>query len=805
MDIQYIGEHLLPGQLGKFSIILSFIAALFSIFLYYQASKENPLDSDKWKNWGRKVYFIHSAFIFIAGVMLMYILLNRYYEYRYVWVHAENDLGLGYLLAAFWAGQEGSFLFWTLCQMVFGLLLIRYAGKWESPVMVTVSLSQLFMVSMMLGVHVFGTRIGMSPFLLLREVPENAASDFFQNPNYLSLIVDGNGLNPLLRNFWMLSHPPVLFIGFAAALVPFAYGIAGLWKREYISWITPALPWTLLAVFFLGAGILLGGVWAYESLTFGGFWAWDPIENASLVPWLILVAALHLKLVARKKRENLFPTFLFTFLTFVFVIYSTYLTRSGVLGDTSVHSFGNDGMGLQILSYIFVFLILAIVMLTKHFRKFPSKENEEPLSREFWLFIGAMVLVLSAFQIIFTTSIPVINRLVGSDLTPPVNVVQHYNTWQLPFAIFVALLIGFAQFMKWGKNEPGTFFFSSLFSLSLSFVFTAVIFLFSDISHAAHVIFLFAGLFAMFSSLDMVLRFRKKLINTPALISHLGMALFFVAILITFSQQQTISRNTSGFMLGESLSENENLLLIRDEILPMGEFHVTYSDRQISGEDIVYQIDFLKKNQEGEFYKAFSSFPTIKLNERMGNVYNPYAKIYLTRDIFTYITFADVHSHTHHHPPQLLEQLTLTRNDTVSVENNQVVLTEIDVKNRSIEGDIDPDNIELEAIIEFITHFGRVYRATPVFRVQDQQVNYDDAVVTELDYRVRFKGVTEKAYTIDIEVFREQPDFIIIKTIIFPYINLLWISCIVMLLGFWLSFRKRWKSRNNPVAEIENE
>jgi cytochrome c-type biogenesis protein CcmF len=453
MEIQYIGEHLFPGRLGHLSIILGFLTAFLAIFFYMKASRENSTDSIRWKNWGRKAYLAHSAFIFLAGVLLLYILLNRYYEYRYVWVHVENDLGLGYLIAAFWAGQEGSFLFWTICQVVFGLLLIKYAGRWESPVMVVVSLSQLFMVSMMLGIYLGDIRIGMSPFLLLREVPENMTSDFFQNPNYLSFIVDGNGLNPLLRNFWMLSHPPVLFIGFAAAaLVPFAYGIAGLWKRDYIQWINPALPWTLLAVFFLGAGILLGGVWAYESLTFGGFWAWDPIENASLVPWLILVAALHLKLVARKKRENLFPAFLFTFLTFIFVIYSTYLTRSGVLGDTSVHSFGNDGMGLQILSYIFVFLILAMVLLVLHFRKFPSKENEEPLSSEFWLFIGAMVLVLSAFQIIFTTSIPVINRLVGSDLTPPVNVVQHYNTWQLPFAIFVALLIGICTFYEVGQK-----------------------------------------------------------------------------------------------------------------------------------------------------------------------------------------------------------------------------------------------------------------------------------------------------------------------------------------------------------------
>ena len=796
MDIQYVGEHLLPGNIGRFSIIMGFVAAFLSSFFYLQAGRDNPSDSYMWRKWGRYGFFTHSAFIILAGTMLMYILLNRFYEYKYVWVHTENNLDLGYMIASFWAGQEGSFLFWTLCQVAVGLLLIHFAGKWENTVMAVVAFSQVFMTSMMLGISFGNIEIGMSPFLLLREVPENAASEFFRNPNYLALIVDGNGLNPLLRNFWMLSHPPVLFIGFALALVPFAYGIAGLRNKKYVEWITPALPWMHLAIFFLGAGILLGGVWAYESLTFGGFWAWDPIENASLVPWLIMVAGMHLMLVARKKKENIFPAFLFTFLAFIFVIYSTYLTRSGVLAETSVHSFGNDGMGFQILTYIFTFLLLFAITLGRHYRKLPSKDNEQPISREFWLFIAAMVLVLSAFQIIFTTSIPVINRLFGSQLSPPLDVVAHYNTWQLPFAVLVALLMGFAHFLKWGKNKPSEFLKSTLLSLGLSFVFTIIIIWLTSDWQTAHIVFLFAGLFALFSSLDMLLRFRNVLANTPTIISHLGIALFLIAILMTFSQKEIISKNTSGYFLGEAFSENENLLLIKDEILPMGSYYVTYTGHYREGEDIIYHIDFLRKNQDGDFYKVFQSRPTIKLNETMGNVYNPFARVYFGKDIFTYITFADVdrHAHGHIHEPDLLGTFEMTLHDTLHIDNTHMVLSAIEANTDG--HNVTEESIIVEASIDILTHFGETYTAKPQFILRGQSLHYHDDVVRDLDYRFRFKEVSEKPYTIVIELYREHPDFIIIKTIIFPYINLLWFSCIVMLIGFWMAFRRRWKSRN---------
>lgn len=793
MDIHYVGEHLLPGNIGRFSIILGFIAAFLSAFFYLQASRENPSDTHQWRRWGRILFYFHGAMLMLAGTMLMYLLLNRYYEYRYVWVHVENDLGLGYVIAAFWAGQEGSFLFWNLCQVAVGLLLIRYAGKWENPVMSIVALSQVFMTSMILGISMGALDIGMNPFLLLRQVPENAASEFFRNPFYMSLIVDGNGLNPLLRNFWMLSHPPVLFIGFAFALVPFAYGVSALWKQQYTQWIRPALPWVHLTVFFLGAGILLGGVWAYESLTFGGFWAWDPIENASLVPWLIIVAGLHLMLVAKRKQENLFPAFLFVFLAFVFVIYSTYLTRSGVLAETSVHSFGNDGMGYQILSYLFTFLILALSMLVVRYKRLPSKDNDEPMSREFWLFLASMVLVLSAFQIIFTTSIPVINRIFGSELSPPVNVVQHYNSWQLPFAVLVALLMGLSHFLKWGKNNIAEFLRKTLLAAGLSAVFSLLVIWGTGNWQTAHMVFLFAALFALFSSLDMLLRFRNILLNTPAIVSHLGIALFLLAILLTFSQQETISKNTSGYFLGESFPENENLLLIKDEILPMGSYYVTYRGNQRQGEDIVYTIDFLRKNQQGEYYLVFTSTPTIKLNESMGNVYNPYAKVYPGKDIFTYITFADVDNHGHSHGPELLGTFEMALHDTLHIEHHNMVLTAIEANN---DGSNMSQEVVVEATIEVSTHFGKTYTAKPRFILRGNSLHHHDDVIRDLDFRFRFSEVSEKPYTIYIELYREHPEFIIIKTIIFPYINLLWFSCVLMLAGFWMSYRKRWKSRN---------
>ncbi len=796
MEIQYIGEHLVPGFLGRSSLMLAFLASLFALFAYYRASNNTRPDWRKWRNWARRAYLLHTLMVILASALLLYLLLNRYYEYRYVWAHVENDLGLGYMISSFWAGQEGSFLFWILCQAIFGVFMIRHAREWESPVMTLVSLSQAFMITMVLGASLGGLTIGMSPFMLLREAAGSADNPFFQNPHYVSMIADGNGLNPLLRNFWMMSHPPFTFIGYASVLIPCCFAIAGLWKRQYHSWIQPALPWTVLGVFFLGIGIILGGVWAYESLTFGGFWAWDPIENASLVPWLILVAGLHLMLISKNKKHSYFPAFLFTILSFILVVYATYLTRSGVLSETSVHSFGNDGMGRHILIYIFTLLTIAIVLLIRNYRHMPSKNDEEPFTREFWLFVGSLVLVLSAFQIIFTTSIPVLNKFFGTALAPPTDVVSHYNNWQLPFAVVIAALMGFTHFIKWGKNDMGAFLKSIFLSVGLTLIASILIATLYGVSGIGHLMMLFASLFALFSSLDLLLRFRRQFASAGAMVSHLGVALFLLAVLLTFSKKSTISQNTSGYFMGQQFAENENLLLIQGEVLPMGPYHVVYTGKTFDGSRLRYQVDFLKTNKEGDFYKAFTAWPAILLNERMGNVYEPFSRIYPLRDIFTYVTFADVERDLSGQSITLIETIEVTLNDTITIDNNRIILEKLSSPSTET-GQIDPENLSIVATLRVETHFGKSYTIQPVFLLTNGQLTHEDDTIADMNLQFRFKNITEKPYTIILEIFDNRPEFIIIKTVIFPLINLLWFSMVVMLVGIYMAYYRRWKIRGS--------
>ncbi|MGV3638426.1 MAG: cytochrome c biogenesis protein CcsA, partial [Flavobacteriales bacterium] len=447
----YIGEHLWAGQLGHALTVISLVGAVLAMCSYFVGTRTGAAE---WVNLGRIGFRLHSLAVLGIVTTLFIMLFNHWFEYDYVWKHSNLAMPMKYIASCFWEGQEGSFLLWTFWHVVLGNILIQRAKAWEGPVMAVFAAVQVFLATMILGIYIGDVRVGSSPFLLIRELPENIGVPWTAMANYLTSIpqfADGRGLNPLLQNYWMVIHPPTLFLGFAATLVPFAYGIAGLWRKDRTGWITPALPWTFFGIMILGTGILMGGAWAYEALSFGGFWAWDPVENASLVPWITLVAAGHLMLVNKRKPTALFSLFLLTLITFILVLYSTFLTRSGVLGDTSVHSFTGDGMLPGLLIFLLFFVALSVMMLlsdvgqrkfyafislimlaigvglqvqvpaillfgaisigmlvSAYLQGFTSKEPEESLwSREFWLFIGSLVLLLSAVQITFSTSVPV--------------------------------------------------------------------------------------------------------------------------------------------------------------------------------------------------------------------------------------------------------------------------------------------------------------------------------------------------------------------------------------------------------------
>ena len=194
---------------------------------------------------------------------------------------------------------------------------------------------------------------------------------------------------------------------------------------------------------------MLGAAVAYDSLSVGGYWAWDPVAHASLVPWLVLVAGLHTNLIYKNTGYSLRPTYFFYICSFSLILYSTFLTRSGILGDTSVHAFTDLGMNVQLLLFLLVFFLPAMFLYFKNYKNIPTiRKEEQTYSREFWMFIGSLVLFLAGMVIIAKTSTPVVNKLFGTNIAPPEDAEFAYNQIQIFVAIVIRLLTAITQYFK---------------------------------------------------------------------------------------------------------------------------------------------------------------------------------------------------------------------------------------------------------------------------------------------------------------------------------------------------------------------
>jgi cytochrome c-type biogenesis protein CcmF len=674
--MEYIGEHAFIGQLGNGFLVLAFASIVLAAVSYFFAAQRDSLEQKNWIKIARLGFSIHTVAVLAVCGILFFMLYNRYYEYGYVAKNASSDMPLRYILSSFWGAQEGSFLLWIFWHVVIGNILFRTAKTWEAPTMAVFSAVQVLLVSMLLGVYVFDFRFGSNPFVLKRELMLDARMLWNYLPDYMSFdpsFKDGTGLNPLLRNYWMTIHPPTLFLGFASTLVPFCFAIAALWKKRYMEWIKPALPWTYFGVFILGAGILMGGIWAYESLSFGGFWAWDPVENASFVPWLVLVGGAHVMLVNQKKNNSLFTSFFLIMMSFVLVMYSTFLTRTGVLGDSSVHSFTGEGMLGILLVYLLLSIYLPIMMLLidkrlklyftafvaslaifelitdntavttivagagiflfllyAHRSHFPWRnkkaeekgewQEEELWSREFWMFIGGLVLLLSAIQIIVPTSTAVFNLIFGTEYAPYNDEERNafYNSWQEPFAFVVCILVAMGQFLKYtpgsvSKMEPAQlkafrkksfreFGKKMLLSAGAAIVVSVLVTMGIGFQAAEikHIMFLFAALFALFANFDYLIRFIKGKLNfAGASIAHIGFAILMIGTLISQSKKEVISENIkAGHNLqyyNKKFDNNTDIQLFKGSMTEMGPYFVNFKGVKAKKPNNFFIIDYYEK------------------------------------------------------------------------------------------------------------------------------------------------------------------------------------------------------------------
>ncbi len=856
--MKYIGEHLWLGNIGNAFVVLSLIAALASVIAYYFYSKEEL--TTEWKKFAGWCFSLHSfAVIGIAGT-LFFGLFNHYYEYAYIHQHSNNSMPLQYIMSCFWEGQEGSFLLWTFWNVVLGNILRKtIEAKWEAPTMVVFSLVQVFLASMLLGIYIGDYKLGTNPFMLLRELPENANAPFLQMENYLAKL-DGRGLNPLLMNYWMTIHPPTLFLGFASTLIPFTFAISGLWKRDFVSWQKPALTWTFFSIAILGLGILMGGAWAYEALSFNGFWAWDPVENSSLVPWLVMVGAGHVMIINKNKGGSLFMTHLLAIASFLLVLYSTFLTRSGVLGKNSVHAFTDLGMQGQLVIYVLTFVFLCVVLLLHdkllrvtyvmisllflffgaslgyktallltwivlsiaatiyaYMKFFPKEEEEESLySREFWMFVGALLFLLSALVITYFTSIPVMNKLFMGWLYDSEKAgikIEDYNAWMMPFAIIILILVGVTQFFKYKKTNGKQLFKNIRLSLGLSIVFGVAcvipLYFLNDYSKATTFgkwnligyAFLFVtALFAIFANTEYSLRILKgKIRHAGSSIAHIGFACILLGALISTSKRQTLSINTSNKKvesLSEQFSAQKSLVLTVGDTLPMGNYMVAYTGKERKGIDVFFNVDYFTKNKNGQLEKEFALQPMIQDNPRMGKAANPDTKHFLSNDIYTHIAYADltnakeIKKDAYKEPTNFIGHM----GDTIFADNAIILIENITTNVNEQEYSKSDSLLEVTAVLKATDINGKVYYAKPKYIIKGNIIVPSNTELNELGLKFIFWKINPNEGSIEIQMSEKvsnAKDFIVLEAYMFPYINVLWIGCLMMVFGTVIAIIER--------------
>ncbi len=801
--MEYVGEHLIPGQLGRFFINLAFTSAVISAIAYYFFIKIND---SSYKKFARLSFIIHTVSVFGIVAALFYLMLNHYFEYDYVWKHSSLDLPRHYILSAFWEGQEGSFILWLFWHVILGVILIYTAKKWEAPAMIIFALVQAFLTSMLLGIYPLGLKIGSSPFILMRNTPENIGLSWTQMADYLNkfpAFTEGRGLNPILQNYWMTIHPPILFLGFASTLIPFSFAMAALFNKDFKDWIKPAIPWAFFSVMILGSGILMGGAWAYEALSFGGFWAWDPVENSSLVPWLTMVGAAHLLLIYRNCKTALTSAFFMVIITFLLILYSTFLTRSGVLGDSSVHAFVDLGLSGQLLIYLLFFVLISLGMYIYRYKAIPkSSQEDSSSSREFWMFIGSLTLLISSFQIIFSTSIPIINTLIGPEgivslmsdkMAPPSEPIDHYNSFQLPFAIVITSLIVFGQFLNYGNTSCKKFWKNISRSLIIG---TIVTILFAQLYNfwrqPIYLVLLFTSFFAVVSNLDYWLIIRKaKMSFSGSSIAHAGFAFIIVGALISNAKKKILTQ--SDVFLSEDLPASENALIELGDTVRLGNYLAVWSGKRDKKDKQFYQIDYYS-SKKGFEERAFTLEPFLQLSDNMGPISNPSTQHFWDRDIYTHVTYSSfLESRTDNGYANEMK-IDLARGDTAIYQGYFIIMDSLKGNASINEETKEIDRLQLIAKIKLVNVLGEEYIVEPVCFLEGSQLSHQDAVLEKQHFKFRFTGIdteTNKAkITAWTKSVADEKPFIVMKAIIFPLINLLWTGCILMIIGTAIAIGK---------------
>ncbi len=440
------------AELGYIALLLALLASVYSVFAFIFGKRGS---SPALLSSARNGMLVVCGLVSVSVLALAYSLITHDFQVEYVASYTSSDMSFPFLISALWAGNDGSLLFWAWLLAVFGAVVTlqkRDAGRELLPYASTVILlTEIFFLILLLFVA--------NPFVRLNFTPS-----------------EGQGLNPLLQNPGMLFHPPSLLSGYVAFTIPFAFAVSALLTRRLgDEWIVAVRRWTLAAWLFLGLGNLIGAWWAYVELGWGGYWAWDPVENASLMPWLVGTAFLHSIMMQRRRGILKVWNMVLIILTFSLSIFGTFLTRSGIL--SSVHAFADTTMGPFFLVFIGIILFGSLGLLYYRSDWLKSEaEMESVVSRESTFLINNLLLVGAAFAIFLGTVFPVISEAVrGVKITVGA---PWFNQVNGPIFLAIILLAGLCSLIGWRRASVSNLMRNFLWPMVAALILALVIFIF---------------------------------------------------------------------------------------------------------------------------------------------------------------------------------------------------------------------------------------------------------------------------------------------------------------------------------------
>ncbi len=797
-------------MIGSIVLTAALVFSIIAMVMYYLTFRgyKNTL------NYARLSYHAMAILVIVGSTLLWHALLTHQYQYKYVYSYSNGQLSTGLLFSSFWGGQEGSFMLWLLMTAIIGIILQSYSAKrsdLEPRVMAVFALATSFLLVMVspwfknpfeyIWVHpIFINLKDINPQYLNMPFLQNffftdqqGGQSFVRMSTELysalssagiavnNFIIDGRGLNPQLLNWWMQVHPPMLFVGFSMATVPFAFALAAMMKNEYKDWIRQAFPWVLAGTGFLGLGIMMGGYWAYEMLGWGGYWAWDPVENSSLIPWLIGVASIHTLLVQRRSQQGgdnvgrfAKTNLILCILTYIFVLYSTFLTRSGVLGDASVHSFVDPGMLVYLFLLIFIgsFFLLGFGTLLYRWKHLESiaPQDENLLSRELSLFTAAVVIGASALIILVGTSAPIFGQSVDTFF---------YDEMHLPIAIIIGFLNGLSLLIKWKKTSKEELLKSSIFSVSASVVLTALIVVLSGMSNIMMIILTLSSSFALIVNAEIAVKIVKNNLRMlGAYVAHIGIALFLL-----------------GVIGSAAYSEEIDLDLIKNKPAQAFGYEMTFTGYQPIENNTKYAFNIeLRKGD-----KKYNAAPVMYIAEFNNSLMRePAILSFLTRDLYFTPNGYEEGSKGSAGESSVVS---LQRGASTEFGNNKITFVDFDfpaeVRDAMMSGadfeigvrlTVEADGKKQETKVAMQNISGE--RLLTAAELKDMNLKIQ---LNNLDASGKVDLALSSLDGLTAGQTKPKEEILSVSASIKPYISLVWIGVVVMVLGFFVSVARRLK------------